>query len=196
MAANLRHIGADKSPFVPKNSAELTAFKAQLADLERKRLQRRVALLELKKERMMASEEEEVKLVPVLLGRTPRDKLSTVFAAQTCFRDHVLHEDPQRVAWPLLAEMKDEGDKRALHGERCLPLPRLTTTIDGYKEPFAFDDVKPWKMRPVKGGSRFIRPVSQICDDAEVSCDEHLSMEELPEYLQNAIRGMEESLDL
>lgn len=120
---------ADHSPFIPKTPAELTRFKISLAEAKQQKLTREVMLLEEKtrnKDLAKASGLTPVSQPQVLLfnGRQMEDKLSTVFAAQNCFNQEKTARASQLVEWPTLAELKEEGDKRARFG-RYLPLPRM-----------------------------------------------------------------------
>ncbi|KAL7926609.1 hypothetical protein ACQKWADRAFT_328320 [Trichoderma austrokoningii] len=130
MVLNLQFMKADHSPFVPKTPAELTKFKITLAEAKRLKLASEVKLLEEKtrnKELARASGSTPVSQPRVLLlfnGRQMEDKLSPVFAAQNCFNQEDTARSSQRVEWPSLAELKEEGDKRARLG-RYLPLPRM-----------------------------------------------------------------------
>lgn len=129
MILNLQFMKADQSPFIPKTPAELTKFKITLAEAKRQKLAKEVKILEEKtrnKELAKASGLKPVSQSQVLLfnGREMKDKLSPVFAAQNCFNKEDTATASQRVEWPSLAELKEEGDKRARFG-RYLPLPRM-----------------------------------------------------------------------
>jgi hypothetical protein len=129
MILNLQFMKADQSPFIPKSPAELTKFKISLADAKRQKLTEEVIILEektRKKEQAKASGSRPVSQPQVLLfnGREMEDKLSPVFAARNCFNREDTAEANHRVEWPSLAELKEEGDKRARYG-RYLPLPRM-----------------------------------------------------------------------
>lgn len=129
MVLNLQFMKADQSPFIPNTPAELTKFKISLAEAKRQKLTTEVEILEEKnrnKELAKASGSMPVPQPQVLLfnGRQMEDKLSPVFAAQNCFNKEDTAKACQRVEWPSLAELKEEGDKRARFG-RYLPLPRM-----------------------------------------------------------------------
>ncbi|KAH6608031.1 40S ribosomal s8 [Trichoderma cornu-damae] len=129
MMLNLQFMKADQSPFVPKTPAELTKFKISLAEAKRLKLAREVSALEEKnrqREMAKASGSKPVSQPQALLfnGREMEDKLSPVFAARNCFNKEDTAEANHRVEWPSLAELKEEGDKRARFG-RYLPLPRM-----------------------------------------------------------------------
>ncbi|UKZ64499.1 uncharacterized protein TrAtP1_005716 [Trichoderma atroviride] len=129
MVLNLQFMKADQSPFIPKTPAELTKFKISLAEAKRQKLTKEVKLLEEKnrnRDLAKASGSMPVSQPQVLLfnGRQMEDKLSPVFAAQNCFNKEDTAKASQRVEWPSLAELKEEGDKRARFG-RYLPLPRM-----------------------------------------------------------------------
>lgn len=129
MVLNLQFMKADQSPFIPRTPAELTKFKISLAEAKGQKLTKEVKLLEEKtrnKELAKASGSIPVSQPQVLLfnGRQMEDELSPVFAAQNCFNKEDTAKASQRVEWPSLAELKEEGDKRARFG-RYLPLPRM-----------------------------------------------------------------------
>lgn len=129
MMLNLQFMKADQSPFIPKTPAELTKFKITLAEAKRMKLAHEVRLLEEKtrqRELAKSSGSQPMSQPQALLfhGRKLKDKLSPVFAAQNCFNKEDTAEAKYRVEWPSLAELKEEGDKRARFG-RYLPLPRM-----------------------------------------------------------------------
>lgn len=128
MMLNLQFMKADQSPFIPKTPAELTKFKISLAEAKRQKLTQEVSILEEKtrqKELAKASGSTPVSQPQVTLfnGRDMGDRLSPVFAARNCFNKQDTKAN-NRVEWPSLAELKEEGDKRARYG-RYLPLPRI-----------------------------------------------------------------------
>ncbi|KOS22181.1 hypothetical protein ESCO_001688 [Escovopsis weberi] len=108
MRLNLHYMGADKSPFVPQTPAQLTAFKAEIAEMQQKQLKRKVSLLQ-----------ERSKLKENPKGQPAKSKL------QNCFNDMDATDEMLRVDWPSLAELKEDGDKRAAKYGRYLPLPRM-----------------------------------------------------------------------
>ncbi|TFB05748.1 hypothetical protein CCMA1212_001966 [Trichoderma ghanense] len=129
MMMNLQFMKADQSPFVPKTPAELTKFKISLAEAKRQKLAQEVSILEEKnrqKELAKASGTMLVSQPHVALfnGRDMDDELSPVFAVQNCFNTQDTVEVNKRVEWPSLAELKEDGDRRAKCG-RFLPLPRI-----------------------------------------------------------------------
>ncbi|KAG5981335.1 hypothetical protein E4U55_003064 [Claviceps digitariae] len=199
MVTNLFHLSANNSPFVPQSPAELTAFRAEMADIKKKRLSRevgwRVATMERKRAHSKNSGEEAAKLVPFLLGRQFKDTLSPVFASRNCFAEHISQEDTQWVPWPSLPEFKDEGDKRSLQQGRRFPLPRLGVNTQpiaivsqcGYKAS--------WQMKTVKIDSRFIHPPSDFADQPDFPCELPLTEHDVPFYLLEAIQAMQEELD-
>ena len=129
MMLNLRYMGADKSPFVPQNPAELTAFKADTTEVVRKRLAHQVNRLltkcKSKKNNTEPSKDDIKPTAKLLSGKQLRDNLSPVLAIQNCFNKDNSSDEEDRVDWPSLAELKEEGDKRASRYGRCFPLPRL-----------------------------------------------------------------------
>ncbi|KAK5997986.1 hypothetical protein PT974_00355 [Cladobotryum mycophilum] len=129
MTLNLHYMGADKSPFVPQSPAQLTAFKAQVAEIQKQQLDRKVGLLEQRSK--LKDGEKEQGAVPqmqialfngkALHGR----RLSPLFASSNCFNDVEPEHEMFRVDWPSLAELKEDGDRRAGKYGRYFPLPRM-----------------------------------------------------------------------
>ncbi|KAG6042219.1 hypothetical protein E4U41_002562 [Claviceps citrina] len=199
MVTNLFHLSANNSPFVPQSPAELTAFRAEMADIKKKRLSRevgwRVATIERKRARSKDSGEEAAKLVPLLLGRQFNDTLSPVLASRNCFTEHISRDDAQWVPWPSLPEFKDEGDKRSLQHGRRFPLPRLRINAQpvaivsesGYKAP--------WQMKTVKIDTRFIHPASDFVCQSNFPYEPPLTEYDIPYHLLREIQAMEEELD-
>lgn len=203
MMQNLHHLGADNSPFLPQNPLELTAFRAEMAELKKGRLSRevgwRMATLERRKAVANDPDEEPIELVPLMLDRKFEDKLSTVFASQNCFRDFISHDDAQWVTWPSLAQLKEEGDKRSSRCERYFPLPRLSSLAKSYameeeEDLYSADDTGHREMGVAKIDTRFIRSVSPAVDSMLIETPE-LVLRELPDYLQVAVLEMVEELD-
>ncbi|KAL7803376.1 hypothetical protein V8C44DRAFT_353127 [Trichoderma aethiopicum] len=138
MMLNLQFMKADQSPFVPKTPAELTKFKISLAEAKRQKLAQEVSVLEEKnrqKELAKAAGTMSVAQphVPLLHGRDMEDELSPVFAVHNCFNKQDTVEVNKRVEWPSLAELKEDGDRRAKCG-RFLPLPRIKVTANQARE--------------------------------------------------------------
>ncbi|KAG5953786.1 hypothetical protein E4U53_002642 [Claviceps sorghi] len=199
MVTNLFHLSANNSPFVPQSPAELTAFRAEMADIKKKRLSRevgwRVATMERKRTHPKDSGEEAANLVPFLLGRKFKDTLSPVFASRNCFAEHISQEDSQWVPWPSLPEFKDEGDKRSLQHGRRFPLPRLGVNM----QPIAILSERgckaTWQMKTVKIDTRFIHPTSDFADYPDFPYEPPLTEYDVPYYLLEAIQAMQEELD-
>ncbi|KAG6080536.1 hypothetical protein E4U16_000240 [Claviceps sp. LM84 group G4] len=199
LITNLFHLSANKSPFVPQSPAELTAFRAEIADIKKRRLSRevgwRIATLESRRARSKTSGEKATRLVPFLLGKRFKDTLSPVFAVPSCFAEHISQEETQWVPWPSMPEFKDEGDKRSLKHGRRLPLPRLGISTlpmgivsEGYKAP--------WQTKSVKIDSRFIHPTSDFAEQSDLfSYEPPLTECDVPYYLLESIQAMEEELD-
>ncbi|KAM0305505.1 hypothetical protein ACHAPM_001886 [Fusarium culmorum] len=126
MMANLRYISADQSPFVPQSPAELTAFKAFLAESKTKKLGQEVQqrLAETNAKDVEGARDKNGTPMKLLGGKKFEDQLSPVFAAVNCFNKERM-TPPYEAEWPSLAELKEEGDKRANREGRCLPLPRM-----------------------------------------------------------------------
>ncbi|QPG97934.1 hypothetical protein C2857_007055 [Epichloe festucae Fl1] len=199
MVTNLFHLGANNSPFVPQSPAELTAFRAEMADIKKKRLSRevgwRVATIERKRTRSKGSGEEAIKLVPFFQGKQFKDKLSPVFASSNCFKEHISRDDTQWVVWPSLPEFKDEGDKRSLQHGRRFPLPRLGISTQAIANVLEHGHKTPWQMKTVKIDTRFIHPVTELADECNLAHEPPLTEQEIPHYLRIAIQTMEKELD-
>lgn len=195
MMVNLHYMGADKSPFVPQTPAELTAFRAEMAKTQRRKLAgevvRRIAENQLKKQRMLGSDQATLPSPQLFRGRSVGDHLSPVFAAENCFNRTLCDDDKFRVEWPCLAELKEDGDKRAAHYGRCFPLPRMnliaSQIVDqDYQEAFNPDGSIRWEKKAVKLGSRDLLPVSSDDEASLVPVVELLS-HDLPALLQSLI---------
>lgn len=131
MMLNLRHIGADKSPFIPQNIAELAAFKADVAEANQEELTRTVGrrLAEFRRRQGLTQQQtghgqKDVKVGKLLGGKRFEDKLSPVLAAENCFNEDITDENCVIRNWPSLAQLKEEGDRRAGRHGRYFPLPR------------------------------------------------------------------------
>ncbi|RGP70643.1 40s ribosomal s8 [Fusarium sporotrichioides] len=126
MMTNLRYMSADQSPFVPQSPAELTAFKATLAESKTKKLGQEVQqrLAETNAKDVEGAEDKNNPTMKLLGGKKFEDQLSPVFAAVNCFNKARMMP-PNGAEWPSIAELKEEGDKRANREGRCLPLPRM-----------------------------------------------------------------------
>jgi hypothetical protein len=166
MMSSLRYMSADKSPFVPQSPAELTAFKAALAESKTKKLDQEVQqrLAKSNAKTSDGADENRVEAVMKFLGgRKFRDHLSPLFAASNCFNE-ALVKPPFAAGWPSLAELKEEGDKRSIRQGRCLPLPRMDIVAlkhcDQTDEACNADGAVRWDKKLVQVGSRYICPVT------------------------------------
>lgn len=110
MRQNIHYIGADGSPFVPQNAAELAALKVMMAE-ERRRV------IAIKVERLTAELSEKGTLSP----RTSIKGHSLFASTGNCFdrEDNRTREG----AWPTIVQLKEEGDRRADGARRQLPHP-------------------------------------------------------------------------
>ncbi|KAK7413056.1 hypothetical protein QQX98_008064 [Neonectria punicea] len=192
MLVNLHYMGADKSPFVPQSPAELTAFKLKVAECEKLKLMREVAkrmakvdckILAVHKNKKVES------LAGLFGGKQLRDKLSPVFAAVNCFNKELPTEETSRVDWPTLAELKEEGDKRASRYGRYFPLPRLNViaarfTSDDRDNAFHPDGSIRWEKKAIKLGIREIMPVAADLEGKAVEPAVELLQDELPVPIQ------------
>ncbi|RMJ19535.1 hypothetical protein CDV36_000800 [Fusarium kuroshium] len=188
MMANLRYMGADQSPFVPQSPAELTAFKAAIAETEKLKLaeevSRRVARAAAKNE-----EGETKQLLGELMGgKIFSDHLSPVFAMNNCFNKMLPSNLAMQAEWPPLSEFKEEGDKRAGRPGRCLPLPRLNLVAARYIsrpwDAYNPDGTIRWDKKVVQVGSHFICAVTQ--PDASITPPVELKIDAL-HFLLRAI---------
>jgi hypothetical protein len=167
MMSSLRYMSADQSPFVPQTPAELTAFKAALAESKTKKLDQEVQQRVAKSNAKTADDADENKVDPVMKflgGKKFRDHLSPLFAASNCFNE-ALVKPPFAAEWPSLAELKEEGDKRSSRQGRCLPLPRMDIVALKYcnriDEACNADETVRWEKKLVQVGSCYICPVTQ-----------------------------------
>ncbi|KAL2675101.1 hypothetical protein Neosp_011281 [[Neocosmospora] mangrovei] len=190
MMANLRYMGADQSPFVPQTPAELTAFKAAIAETEKLKLaeevSRRVARSNAKNERG----ETKQLLEKLMGGKIFSDHLSPVFAMNNCFNKILPSNLVLQAEWPPLSEFKEEGDKRAGRPGRCLPLPRLNLVAPRFIhrpwEAYNPDGTIRWDKKVVQVGSHFICAVTQ--PDPSITPPVELKIDAL-HFLLRAILG-------
>ncbi|KAH7321013.1 hypothetical protein B0I35DRAFT_204712 [Stachybotrys elegans] len=130
---NLRHIGADKSPFIPQTPAKMAAFRAEIADEEKRKLvlkvERRQAEAQAKAQNAGEKCPPLVQPMKLLGGKQFGDSLSTVFAAKNCFNDNIWDEGTSD-GWPTLADFKSH---RELVQTRSLPPPRSQMRPIGYE---------------------------------------------------------------
>lgn len=129
---NLQFMKADQSPFVPKSPAELTKLRISLAEAKREKLAKEVSILEERNRQKELAKASGTPIKPqprvaLFNGRDMEDELSPVFAVHNCFNKQDTVEVNKRVEWPSLAELKEDGDRRAKYG-RFLPLPRIKVT--------------------------------------------------------------------
>ncbi|PNY29281.1 Uncharacterized protein TCAP_00804 [Tolypocladium capitatum] len=170
MMNNLRHIGADKSPAIPRTLTELAAFRAAVAEAKRRELKRVVGqrLEELERRKDLTEEELElvdVKIEKLFWGKRLNDQFSPVLACRSCFNDPVPDEYELRVDWPSLAELKEEGEYRGGRYRRYFPLPRLNVIdprvlVTGQEEVYNPDGTIRWQMKAVKYDTMFLLPIS------------------------------------
>ncbi|RBR08146.1 uncharacterized protein FIESC28_10338 [Fusarium coffeatum] len=185
MMANLRYMSADQSPFVPQSPAELTAFKAALAESKTKKLGQEVRqrLAETNAKTAKGSNKNEP-MMEVLGGKDFEDHLSPVFAVANCFNKAQVRP-PYRADWPSLAELKEEGDKRANRQGRCLPLPRMdfvaSKFFDAIDEAYNSDGSIRWDRKAVQVGLRYICPIAG--DEHSMTPPIELQTDEAPSFL-------------
>lgn len=171
LMSNLRHIGADKSPFIPQSLTELAAFKTEVAEANKRELARvvRHRLAELERRKTCLAEGpsalHSAKIGKLFWGKLLNDKLSPVFLSVNCFNVQLSDDHELRVDWPSLAELKEEGDKRGGHYGRYLPLPRFNVVdprMQGMprEELFNADGTIRWQMKALNTEPAFIVPVS------------------------------------
>jgi hypothetical protein len=123
---NVRYMGADKSPFIPRTPAALAAFKTEVAEVRQRRLAGEVSRkLELVKAKKIHQESGEANPLPELKfmnGRKFVDNFSLVFSPDMCL--NIGADDEGRSSWPTLAEMRDDCHRRATRERRCFPPPK------------------------------------------------------------------------
>lgn len=198
MSLNLHYMGADKSPFIPQNPAELTALKAEFAESQRVRLANEVnrrlkTALSRKAEREAGIATRAHKQVQLFHGKNFADNLSSIFAVQNCFNKDA-SSDKNRPDWPSLAELKEEGDKRVAQYRRYFPLPRVNTIgkvqLQDQRRLYNSDGSIRWENKAIKLSSRVILPVSSS-EESPIGDVPDLRLEELPETLKEIIQEIE-----
>ncbi|KAH7155335.1 hypothetical protein B0J13DRAFT_223644 [Dactylonectria estremocensis] len=193
MLINLHYMGADKSPFVPQNPAELTAFKLEAAESEKKRL---IQKMDKRIAKIDSRNGNKSPLLCKLLGGKLRDKLSPVFFAIHCFNKELPSQDEFRVDWPSLAELKEEGDKRASRYGRYFPLPRLNVVAARFSsedrdKAYSPDGTIRWEKKTIKLGAREIMPVTAEYEAYTIAPVSELQQEDLPVPLQLIIKHID-----
>ncbi|RSL46620.1 hypothetical protein CEP54_013760 [Fusarium duplospermum] len=190
MMANLRYMGADQSPFVPQTPAELTAFRAAIAETEKLKLTEEVSRLVARATAKNEDGETKQPLGELMGGKIFSDHLSPVFAMNNCFNKMLPSNLVMQAEWPPLSEFKEEGDKRAGRPGRCLPLPRLNLVAARYiNRPWDVynpDGTIRWDKKVVQVGSHFICAVTQ--PDASITPPVELKIDAL-HFLLRAIIG-------
>ena len=164
LTANLRHIGADKSPFIPQSMSQLAALKAEIAEDERKALQKKVARrqAELTRKKSPPAEDSapvDAKIGKLLGGRELDHMFSPVLSSRNCFNAHRPQESHFRVDWPSLAELKEAGERGRLPVPRMNQIdPQLAEAAQG--NIFNPDGSIRWQVKAPLPQSHFILPVS------------------------------------
>ena len=169
MINNLRHIGADKSPAIPRSLTELAAFKAAVADAKKWELKRIVSqrLKELERRKYLTEEElnlADVKVEKLFWGRRLNDQFSPVLACRSCF-NNVPDDSELQVNWPCMAELKEEGEYRGARYRRYFPIPRLNiidsrVLVTGQEDVYNADGTIRWQMKAVKHDTTLLLPIS------------------------------------
>lgn len=200
MAANLHYMGADKSPFVPQTARELTKFRAEVTEAQKQRLIAEVARRERSYGNRGRSNRDgggAAKVLKGLLhGKRFSDRLSVVFAVDNCFNKDMPLDGALRVDWPTLAELKEEGDKRASRYGRYFPLPRLNTVAqrilelegdDAYND----DGSIRWDKKAVKLGSCNVMPVSPMNEPPFQRSPSQVAAQELPFVVRELLKAID-----
>ncbi|KAF4984647.1 hypothetical protein FZEAL_223 [Fusarium zealandicum] len=191
MMANLRYMGSDRSPFVPQNPSDLTAFKVTIAEALRLKLaeevKRRVARANARSTGNSKGKGNQP-LGVLLRGKQYSDKLSPVFAADNCFNKYSPGSPLRRVPWPSLAELKEGGDKRTIRQGRCLPMPREHFVAPGgsttVEDACNLDGTVRWQKK-VAVERRYIRAVTEI--EPSVTPPVQLQIDDIPFILRTML---------
>lgn len=169
LMTNLRHIGADKSPFIPQTPAEMAAFKAEFAEDRRKELEagleERQKDADRRKQLNLTKEEQEqaeTKVGPLFGGRQLSAMFSPVLAVPNCFNNDQPAAEHLRVDWPSLAEYKEAPVGR--YG-RTLPVPRVNMVDPRFAEAhpdqvYNSDGTIRWQAKLAVPDPHFILPTS------------------------------------
>lgn len=194
----LHYMGADKSPFLPRTPASLTEFRVAQTERKSRKLTQE---LRRKVEQLNSRNREEAITGPrpkleLFAGKTLADELSPVFAVDSCF-NKTLPSGGQRVEWPSLAELKEEGDKRAARYGRCFPLPRLNQVacrvleLENAKAYNTGGSIS-WEKKAVKVVPRFIRTISPEVE-SEPCSQLQPQIQELHRHLQALLEEIDET---
>lgn len=160
MRQNIHYIGADGSPFLPQNAAELAAMKITMAEERRK-------VIAIKVERL--TEE---------LSKKGKLRAKTVITGHFLFlrNDSCFHSENGRdgAIWPTVIQLKEEGDRRVEGTRRRLPpldkIYRTNLRKASHQLPFG--------LQPVDGSAA-----------EETEGNEKLESSELPNWLRELIGG-------
>jgi hypothetical protein len=198
---NLHHIGASKSPFIPQSPAELAALRADVAEVEKRKLTREVER-RLARNRSEASnggqkESSSKREVELFGGKKFDDFLSPVFASESCFNKETPAGSHSQAVWPSLAELKEEGDKRAIRYNRYLPLPRTNVVAERIlqqegKRAYNSDGSIPWEKRSIKLELHNIRPIAASEPATEESVT--IAPSELSPWMQSLLEEIDQDV--
>ncbi|RDA92962.1 hypothetical protein CP533_5512 [Ophiocordyceps camponoti-saundersi (nom. inval.)] len=209
MTTNLRHMKAEKSPFVPQSLTELAAFKAEVADANRKKLEnavgRRQAELQLRRQHVLQQGEaatwSDVQVGKLFRGKQFHDGKSPVFASDTCFNELAGHSET-RSDWPSLTELKGESDKRGENIPRRLPPPRprnpRASTTEG-QGAAGRRELEAGNLARRDLSSASIMPRVQTSGGGSVphatttTAEQELRLEEVPGHLQETMRDISQA---
>lgn len=187
-------MGADNSPFIPQTPAELAALKAEIFDQESQNLVRDVARREATERKRDTQGSQNQPLSDLMCGWEFGDDLSPVFAVENCFNKGAPNKNESRVDWPCLAELKEEGDKRAIRYGRYFPLPRMNVVASRILElegatAYNVDGSIHWDKKAVKLGSRDVLPVTPVTETRGLAT--HVAFHELPPSMQNLLEEID-----
>ena len=197
---NLHYMGADQSPFVPKTPATLAAFRIAEKEIKSRVLTRQLqtkmeSLSKRKKEEAEGCKNTALVKIELFQGREMADDLSPVFASNTCFRKTSSADKPSRPPWPSLAELKEEGDKRAARYGRFFPLPRVDRVFEriavaGGEDLYNTDGTISWEKKQVKLHGRFVQPVTPE-EEGPVDVSAQIGISEVHKSLQTLMREID-----
>lgn len=165
---NLCFMGADQSPFIPKNVMDFATFRIQIAEDRKAALARRVAelLSHIKKQSRPAKAE------ALFYARTFNDDLSPFFAVTNCFCYKADLADLASASWPTVGELKTFHSGIVGTGIRPLS-PSKGYCLD---HPKVYEDCRFFMSDSLN--SYYILPVDGSNQAAEAPLD--LDTEELP----------------
>lgn len=177
MQLNLRFMGADKSPFVPRSAAELAALRASIAESKKDMFAREVARrLRLIKKDTDPDEDVVFSNEPLKLyaGKRFQDCLSALFAVESCFCEGARRLKADAHKWPSIMDLKD--------AKTGLPPPQGPEDYCGH--PASMDS---------KGDAATFYSIQPVDDGfgSDVKNNDEAVLEQVPDFVKELVKYIE-----